>query len=539
MNILFLTQSNTLSLFYDILKEFKNMTDVGMAGFYIADSRYYNTFIKEQPSILSENLELLKEWDICREAEDINPDIVKLREIEKRLGDPVLWNALIADRRTYCGKRTTFKQDYASHLDHDKMLAVLQTGLSKMEKTFDKIKPDLVIGFICVTFGEYLAYLIAKSRSIQFLNLRPTRIKNYFYAGEDVHEPSDHLEEVYRGISSGVASGDSMKAVTAYLEEIRSTHAMYEGVIPPPVNSAKVAGKTLTRKIVSAAKTIPTKFKSYYDYNHGDFRFDNHYTGTFAPIWFKRMEKPLRIKHINGYLKNIYINKKSLSSINYTFYPLHKEPEVTLLVYSRPYMNQIEVIRNIARSLPVGMKLIVKEHPAAIGYRKRSYYRKIISIPNVLLAAPEITSRDLINNADMISIISGSIGLEALMMKKPVIHFGNVPFSFLPDSMIRHINNPEKLGIVIHDLLENHKHDEPSLTSYLAAVMEESVPVDFYTRLLGRTGAYNPTLNGDNKETEERERIVHLKRLAKYLLDRAKPRREYNVPSKLSSEESS
>ena len=58
------------------------------------------------------------------------------------------------------------------------------------------------------------------------------------------------------------------------------------------------------------------------------------------------------------------------------------------MVYGRAWMNQIEAIRNIARNLPVGMKLLVKEHPAALGYRSVSFYKKVTAIPNVLLVSP-------------------------------------------------------------------------------------------------------------------------------------------------------
>ena len=68
--------------------------------------------------------------------------------------------------------------------------------------------------------------------------------------------------------------------------------------------------------------------------------------------------------------KSKYVKNQDLKNINYAFFPLHTEPEVTLLVYSKPYMNQIEAIRLISHNLPIGMKLIVKEHPWNIGKRK-------------------------------------------------------------------------------------------------------------------------------------------------------------------------
>jgi hypothetical protein len=102
-----------------------------------------------------------------------------------------------------------------------------------------------------------------------------------------------------------------------------------------------------------------------------------------------------------------------------------------------------------------------------------------------------------------------------------VIVLGRAPFGFLPEGMIRHVTNPERLSMEIKDLLENYEHDENVLISYVAAIIRESVPVDFYTRLLGRKGAYNPDMKGGDRRDDE-IRTAHIKRLAEYLEKRVK-----------------
>ena len=287
---------------------------------------------------------------------------------------------------------------------------------------------------------------------------------------------------------------------------------MYEGVLPPQKFSGhKVSGSSLISKMNKLPYKAVKSIKKICLYNFGQYKHDNHYNGTIRPIIFSKLLKPLKVKYIDFRLRKKYITSDSLGNTDYAFYPLHKEPEVTLLVYSRPYLNQIEVIRSLARSLPVGMKLIVKEHPVSIGYRPLSYYKKIISIPNVILSSPSMTSRDLVNHAKLICIISGSIGLEALLMKKPVIVLGNAPFNFLPETMIKKVNNIEFLSNFIHVLLNNHRHDEKALKSYLAAIQQESVPVDFYSTLLGRKGVY---------QIDHSNYTLQIKKLAQYLFSK-------------------
>ena len=134
-------------------------------------------------------------------------------------------------------KKATLEQDYCSRFSHDRMLAILQVGIREMEHLFDRLKPDAVVTFICVTIGEYLAYLIAKKRNIPFLNLRPTRIKNFFFAGESVLEPSEYLKEQYVRMKKESIPSHLLEEVDNYLKQTRMSHAMYEGVVPAGASS--------------------------------------------------------------------------------------------------------------------------------------------------------------------------------------------------------------------------------------------------------------------------------------------------------------
>ena len=234
MNIIFLTQSRTLSLFHDVAKAMHHQNAVEKIGFYLSDSTFFRIYRKSNPELISGKYKLLKEWDIIRESRKITPDLDLLEKYEMKYGNPFLWDALVADRRIILGKRTTLEQDYRSRFSHERMLTILQVGIDEMEKFFDKVKPDLVVSFICVTIGEYLAYLISKHKMITFINLRPTRIKNYFFAGKSVLEPSARLRKSYKNLLKTGIPDDLYHEAITYIRNVRSTHAMYEGVLTLP-----------------------------------------------------------------------------------------------------------------------------------------------------------------------------------------------------------------------------------------------------------------------------------------------------------------
>ena len=79
------------------------------------------------------------------------------------------------------------------------------------------------------------------------------------------------------------------------------------------------------------------------------------------------------------------------SSKPFVYFPLHSEPEKALLLDAPYYSNQVDVIYNIAKSLPVGFTLLVKDHivPKILG-RSVTFYEQIINLPNVKLLHPTV-----------------------------------------------------------------------------------------------------------------------------------------------------
>jgi len=514
MNVIFFTQSKGLVAFYRLMLSMRKFVAFDKVGFYVADSKFFKEFKQKVPEIESSSFSLLKEWEIVAESKKIKPDNIFLEKYEKKIGRPFLWDALVADRRIYFGRKYAYDQDYCPRFSHEQMLSILQVALPKLEDFFDKIQPDVIISFQCVTLGEYLSSLFAKARSIPVLNLRPTRIKNYFYAGEDIMEPSNYLMAEYNNLLKTGIEPSLRNEVMQYLQGVKDTHALYEGVVSVSNKPPEVKRRVNLFNVNGLLKLVRNECK----YRWGEYHDDNHISGFIGPFIGDKLIRPWRAFVMERRLRNCYVRAKDLSSLFYTFFPLHTEPEVTLSVYSKAYLNQIEAVRLVSHNLPVGMKLIVKEHPWSIGKRPFGYYRKLLEIPNGILAHPNLTSRELLLSSRLVVAIAGSIAFEGVMLSKPVIVLGKVPFAFLPPSMIRYISNPHLLGQEIHSLLENYRYDEDALIHYVAAVMKNSVKIDFYSRLIGRECVYREQ-SAHSFQSEE-ERVKQSEKLAQYLLNR-------------------
>ena len=516
VNVLFLTQNRTLDVFDGVRRVWVKEGLKPRASFYVADGRYYFDYLERNPHFESQCATVLKEWELASSSKKRVVDEQYLRSREALYGAEELKKALGADRRLILGPFSTLVEDRRRRYSDLELRAILEENLRALEAFFDREKPDYVVSFICVTLGEYLASLIARVRGVRFINLRPSRIRNYFFGGEDVHEPSAELAKNFNSLMDGRAqvSAESRRIAQEVLESARHSQVYYEGVIPAQKQQQEISLSTVERK--TKPVSFMTKVGRVFEYLKEPLRSDPHFFGFTYPLLYTRLFKRRRLRQTQRWIQDHSIRVSELKGTEYAFYPLHKEPEVTLLVYGRGFTDQMEAVRQIASALPNGMRLVVKEHPACIGYRSRQFYEELCSIPNVSLVPTETPSRDLVAGCQLVTVIGGSVGLEAVLFGKPVVTLGHTPFEVLPRHLLRRADSYAELSGVIAQLLGEYRTDESAVRAYLASVIEMSTPVDFYSKLLGRESVVQFDQGSGDARSE------HLFRLARFLLEKAR-----------------
>lgn len=124
---------------------------------------------------------------------------------------------------------------------------------------------------------------------------------------------------------------------------------------------------------------------------------------------------------------------KDLQGNRFVYFPLHQEPESALQELSPEYFYQLSAIAAIARDLPAGVRLAVKETFGAIGRRPRDFYRQIAEFKNVVLLETLELGLDCVRQADAVVTICGTAGFEGAVLGKSVIAFGHHNnYNFLP-----------------------------------------------------------------------------------------------------------
>ncbi|MFC1667842.1 hypothetical protein ACFL1T_00480 [Chlamydiota bacterium] len=482
MNVLFVTQSDTITLFNDLREGISSDIALENVGFFLADSWMYSKFIAQKPDFEKRGYTLLKEWEIQWKAQDMVIDMNKLKHYEQEIGDPYLLWSLVNDRRVFMGKYCKYKQSYTPRFSWKQMLQLLQTSLIEIDGLLTKIKPDYIISYIPAVWMSYLIFLFAKARKIPYLCYKFTKIGNHIHLSNTIYQESSRIMEKYYQVS--IPEDKNKREIVfakKYILDAQEKKALYEGILLH--RKRKVS--------FHAIKSFINMFLEELQYRVSKSRYDNQFPGVLLPWLFQNMIQPIRAKYSDFRLKDNYFSFEKLPETDYIFFPLHTEPELSLTLYGKPYQNQIELIRTIALNLPIHMFLLVKDHPRSLGMRDLSYYKKILEIPNVCLIHPGIDSNDLVKHAVAVGIISGFIGFEAVLQKKPVFVFGDCLFSLLPDCMVKKINNVNNVARDIESLLNTYQYDEEALIRFIAAVVSESVSVNWYSVLMKRGGRFS------------------------------------------------
>jgi capsule polysaccharide modification protein KpsS len=109
---------------------------------------------------------------------------------------------------------------------------------------------------------------------------------------------------------------------------------------------------------------------------------------------------------------------------SFIYFPLGVEPERSLTRDSPEFCHQHYAAQAVAKDLPAGTYLVIKEHLTAVGPRPKDFYKSLSMLSNVIMLDPLEPSLEIIKTAKAVATVTGTAGLEAAFMGVPVLSFG-------------------------------------------------------------------------------------------------------------------
>lgn len=241
-----------------------------------------------------------------------------------------------------------------------------------------------------------------------------------------------------RTMGGGFLSDDAYETLPPYFGEYTETHLQRAGAFvadyiagrrvqsaPPASSGAPIPIAPLWRRMLLSAAM--------------HFKYERKYVGE--DNWYIRLRANFlpfltryRRWHFDAFHARLFdINSLESDALpeNFGFYALQYTPESSINGLEPYYVDQFRVIDALLASMPSGYSLLVKEHPAIVGLRPRSFYRELKRRAGVVLVSPDADTRSLLLAARFVATVTGTIGFESYLLGRPCILFGRNFFAHL------------------------------------------------------------------------------------------------------------
>jgi len=398
-----------------------------------------------------------------------------------------LWRWVAAERRiVYVAEKGHFAEKRCVYSHREVIQIVKHVSANVEDEVFKKFKPDLIIMTDVVRLYKFCMVEIAHRRGIPVMYLLPTRLgkRNAFS-----NTPYENFRFCKMRFYNSNFDPAVKPIVLEYFESVLSGKRQYH-------DAAQMSGLGPTEKKHSLSQLfqealsyqtikMKQKVKMLFTQNFLIKR------GKKKSYLFKPVSPVLRFKEIfkvwfrRKLSKLLYSFDKIDMNDNYIFFPMHSEPETALSLNAPHIASQQDLILSIAASLPIQMKLYVKDHPRMHGLRSTAYYSELKKrAPNIKVLDPTLDALSIIPKSKLVIIISGTAGMEALIHGIPVIALGACHFQHLPG--VKRLDNLAKLPAVIRSELNScldANRIKENVLNYLTATVSESFPIGWYSDL--------------------------------------------------------
>jgi hypothetical protein len=334
-----------------------------------------------------------------------------------------------------------------------------------------------------------IAYLLAKEKKIPYIGLLTSKIYNHLDLLDSKYTDSRYGETFAR-IQVQDLTAQERKLALEYMNSFVSHKKIlsYMGLQKirfSPVGFLRHYGTRgiYVGKILWRYAKIRRKARQY------DFEAETRWIRSIrAP--FETLRRQARIRAQRSFYR--FADKTDAG--RFFLFPLHLQPEISTSVFATYYNDQLNTIRNTAFALPFPYKLYVREHPSAIGTKPDKFYEEIQKIPQVVLISAEESPDGLIKDSCGVIVLSSTIGMEAVLVGKPVYALGDVFYEYHP--LCRNVANFEELKTAIEKDQKNPP-DIPNVEEinmrFIVSYMRHTVPGTM-------TAAVNPDDPNDYRE---------------------------------------
>ncbi|MDP6735239.1 MAG: hypothetical protein QF732_01900 [Nitrospinaceae bacterium] len=395
--------------------------------------------------------------------------ITRAHRMEELVGEPINRLALPNRQMGHAFAAGAWRHPvapYVARADNIQLLHALTESAAFWEREIREKNLGLVMD------GSKFMAATARALGVPYRRLTVARFETYCYWA--VNEYFDHpgLEETYDGLDDWPEA------------EIGGSYALA---------AQKYEIERHARSWWRIARALPESILRHFYYKaRGMEKGDSVFLSDL-------ITSPFRIRNAQTHLARIAtMDLNDLAGKTLVYYPLQKEPEATIGQAAPECLSQHATILSLARDLPAGVLLVIKENTSAIGRRTASFYDQISALKNVVLLRSDTSSIDAIKQAAATVTIAGTASMEAAILGKPSLTFSDhIKWGFLPHARV--VRSESELPSLLRWAVSGPFDADQARRDgarFLAALKESSMNLEGFGR--DRKGGYM----SDERDTE-------------------------------------
>jgi len=403
---------SVLSFYKGMAQGLAELSDNGLEAAYAVWHRRDRDWLKAH-GIAATHIECFEDFVRSREKFDIETEAEYLNKTYPK----VHWSLLIAAERSF----TDYSMLLGTSGNRPESSEYVQLLLSNLvrffEFTYSKYAPlavitqtsDTLISFVSIKVAQHLG-IIVRSIVPAWL-LAPGEEGGFFADDEFMHCRRMYQRyETLKDTPPDVVETGRASVLADSVRQFDGSTSFYKA-------HARGRPRLLTPHLKHLANYIWQNGQLDKNVVYTRFSVKHKAIASLTRLWRER-----RIAGMLGDTDLASIPEKSV------FFAMHMQPEQSTLAQGIWYINQIALIENISKSLPVGYTLIVKEHPINRGFRPAWQYHHLRQFYNVMFC--DAASKEIVRKVEAVITITGTIGMESLVMGKPVVMLGATFYDF-------------------------------------------------------------------------------------------------------------
>ena len=368
-------------------------------------------------------------------------------------------------------------RNYFSFITYEQQILFLEYYYRNTIEIIDDLKPDVILDFNDSELGRTVVNEVAYKYKIPYITFEHPRFEKYkLYTYQQGIGVDKYFKVAYENCLSKDDKdlADELLYISKYNSKKNIMPDEYKGTITSAYSAPK---------LYQSIKKILGMIMYFYNENRSrNTRKIKKRNKVLYPDSFEHLKFYCRVESMRRKLyKNNKYFENPVKDEKYVYMPLHLIPESTTFVKAPFYVNELNIIEAVSKSLPIGWRLYVKEHQAMLGERGLEFYEKTNNLPNVRLVKINYyrDPKPLIINSQGVITITGTSAFEAALLGKPSIIFGDVPHSLI--SSISRVTSFEDLNKEIEKFKSYEVNDDDihSCAAYLAAVKQVGSDIEY------------------------------------------------------------